>query len=64
MDLSRRDVLKLGGAAGALALTTPAEAQTPKRGGIFRFAGFDPPNFDPHCRPIRTSWPRTCRNSR
>ena len=51
MDLSRRDVLKLGAAAGALALTTPAEAQSPKRGGIFRFAGFDPPNFDPHATP-------------
>ncbi len=50
-DLSRRELLKLAGAAGTLALTTTAQAQTPKRGGIFRFPGFDPPNFDPHATP-------------
>jgi peptide/nickel transport system substrate-binding protein len=39
-----------GGLAGAreLGAPAPAVAQTPKRGGVFRFAGFDPPNFDPH----------------
>jgi hypothetical protein len=54
-ELSRRDVLKLGGVAlggaiGARDLAVPATAaaQAPKRGGIFRFPGFDPPNFDPH----------------
>lgn len=34
MDLTRRDLLKLGGiAAAASALPAPASAQTPKRGG-------------------------------
>jgi peptide/nickel transport system substrate-binding protein len=56
-SLSRRDLLKLGAAAVAaggpisvtdLARPRPAGAQTPKRGGVFRFSGFDPPNFDPH----------------
>jgi peptide/nickel transport system substrate-binding protein len=28
-----------------------AGAQTPKRGGIFRFPGFDPPHFDPYQTP-------------
>ena len=50
-DLSRRDLIKLAGAAGTLAAAGVAQAQTPKRGGIFRFAGFDPPNFDPHSTP-------------
>jgi peptide/nickel transport system substrate-binding protein len=51
MDLTRRDVLKLAGTAGAVAVAGTADAQTPKRGGIFRFAGFDPPNFDTHGTP-------------
>src|SRR5262249_34489949 len=39
----------LGGAAmAAMAVPTSASAQAPKRGGVFRFPGFDPPNFDPH----------------
>jgi peptide/nickel transport system substrate-binding protein len=55
--LSRRDVLKAGLVAGAalsaLPLHSPttlwgAEAGQPKRGGILRVRGFDPPNFDPH----------------
>src|SRR5262245_14879452 len=51
--VSRRDLLKTGPGAVPLAvsgvqLATPAQAQTPKRGGVFRFPGFDPPNFDPH----------------
>jgi peptide/nickel transport system substrate-binding protein len=54
VSLTRRNVLKLGagGLAGSLVsvrdMATPAIAQTPKRGGVFRFPGFDPPNFDPH----------------
>ncbi len=57
IGLNRRDLLKLGvGVVAAAPLITvtdlvrpaEAEAQTPKRGGVFRFAGFDPPNFDPH----------------
>jgi peptide/nickel transport system substrate-binding protein len=57
-DLSRRDLLKLGGGAAAagaagtvLDLGGPAsaEAQTPKRGGIFRLRSHVPPvHFDPH----------------
>ena len=54
--LTRRGVLKLGGAALAgglisvrdLAAPVPVLGQTPKRGGVFRFPGFDPPHFDPH----------------
>src|SRR3990170_1025658 len=49
--LSRRDLLKLGGTALAVAtVTRPAliAAQTPKRGGAFRFRGYTPPHFDPH----------------
>jgi len=52
-ELSRRDLLKLAGAAGAMAAAGArvAEAQTPKRGGVFRLAGFDPPHFDPQQTP-------------
>jgi len=55
--VSRRALLKAGLAAGitlsALPLCTPpelggAEAGQPKRGGILRVRGFDPPNFDHH----------------
>ena len=52
--VSRRDVLKAGAGAVALAvagpqLATPAEAQTPKRGGTFRMTVLsDPLHFDPH----------------
>ncbi|MGH7347144.1 MAG: ABC transporter substrate-binding protein, partial [Candidatus Rokuibacteriota bacterium] len=52
--VSRRDLLKLGGGAAA-AGTLPllgrevAEAQTPKRGGVFRIRGEDATTgFDPH----------------
>ena len=56
---SRRDLLKLAGVAAAGAAggsidvlrPGPAAAQTPKRGGVFRFPGFDPPHFDPHQTP-------------
>jgi len=56
--VSRRDVLKLAGAALAAGaggvsvdVASPAAvlAQTPKRGGVFRIcAGLDPVGFDPH----------------
>jgi peptide/nickel transport system substrate-binding protein len=55
MNLTRRDLLRLGGVglamAGAgsdLARPGPAEAQQPRRGGVFRLSGFDPQGFDPH----------------
>ena len=54
--MNRRDVLKLGGATVAAAAAgavidlspRPVAAQAPKRGGVFRIAGFDPLGFDPH----------------
>lgn len=52
--VSRRDLLKLGGAALAAAAIgpqidlSPASAQAPKRGGVFRVRGYDPPHFDLH----------------
>ena len=58
--VSRRDLLKLAGAAaaagaagGSLDLLRPGSAagQTPKRGGTIRLAGFDAPHFDPHQTP-------------
>jgi peptide/nickel transport system substrate-binding protein len=55
-SLNRRDLLRGAGAAvvaGAAGTAAPSsgEAQTPKRGGVFRIAGFEPPNFDPHATP-------------
>ena len=54
-QLSRRDLLKVGGAALAAAAAgpyvvgvRPAGAATPKPGGEFRFRGYTPPHFDPH----------------
>ncbi len=52
--LTRRDLLKVGGAGLAAAAAGPhlgrsaASAQAPKRGGVFRFRGYTPPHFDPH----------------
>src|SRR5262245_65926301 len=52
--ISRRDLLKLGGAVAAGAALpafdrAPAGAQTPKRGGVFRIRGEDATTgFDPH----------------
>ncbi len=53
--LSRREALKVGGAALALAVTgsqlaaAPVGAQTPKRGGVLRLTfQADPLHFDPH----------------
>jgi peptide/nickel transport system substrate-binding protein len=52
-SLSRRDLLKWGGAglaaaAAAPAVWTPACAQSPKRGGTLSLRLWDPPHFDPH----------------
>ena len=50
LPLSRRDLLKLGSAAAALApwaSAVPAWAQAPKRGGVLTIRGWDPPHFDP-----------------
>ncbi len=49
MNLSRRHLLKLGGAALAGASLAPAvaRAQTPKRGGSLAIRTWDPPHFDP-----------------
>jgi len=52
-SLSRRDLLKLGGAglaaaAAAPAVWTPAHAQSPKRGGTLSLRLWDPPHWDPH----------------
>jgi peptide/nickel transport system substrate-binding protein len=49
LPLSRRDLLKLGGAAAGVALVaSPARAQTPKRGGTLNVRLWDPPHWDPH----------------
>ncbi len=52
-SLTRRDLLKWGGAgvaaaAAAPALWTPAAAQSPKRGGSISLRLWDPPHWDPH----------------
>jgi peptide/nickel transport system substrate-binding protein len=56
-SISRRRLLQTGLAAGATLATWPlyhpaaswgAEAGPPKRGGILRARGWDPPHFDPH----------------
>ena len=52
-SLSRRDLLKWGGAglaaaAVAPAIWTPAGAQSPKRGGTISLRLWDPPHWDPH----------------
>jgi peptide/nickel transport system substrate-binding protein len=48
MDLSRRELLALGGLAltGSTLAPSSAHAQTPKRGGTLSFRGWDPPHFD------------------
>jgi peptide/nickel transport system substrate-binding protein len=55
--ISRRELLKMGLAAGLTVSASPlsrpaplwgAEAGQPKRGGILRVWGYDPPHFDPH----------------
>jgi peptide/nickel transport system substrate-binding protein len=49
MDVSRRDLLALGGltVAGATLVPSLARAQTPKRGGTISVRTWDPPHFDP-----------------
>jgi len=56
-SVHRRELLKAGLAAGVTLSTWPlhqppalwgAEAGQPKRGGILRVRGIDPPHFDPH----------------
>ena len=49
MDVSRRDLLALGGltVAGATLAPSLARAQTPKRGGTLALRTWDPPHFDP-----------------
>src|SRR5262245_58391798 len=52
--MSRRHWLKTGTGALAAAATlprlgiSPADAQTPKRGGTLSLRLWDPPHFDPH----------------
>ena len=55
--VKRRELLTAGLAAGVTLSASPlshpatfwgAEAGQPKRGGILRVRGFDPPHFDPH----------------
>ena len=51
--LSRRDLLRAGLAASAMLSAEPVLAPRqgwaqPKRGGILRVRGYDPPHFDPH----------------
>jgi len=57
LNLSRRELLQAGLAAGAMLSTWPLyrppalwgqEATTPKRGGILHTRGWDPVHFDPH----------------
>ena len=49
MDVSRRDLLALGGltVAGATLAPSITRAQTPKRGGTIALRTWDPPHFDP-----------------
>ena len=54
MDLSRRQLLTLGGltAAGATVAPSQVRAQTPKRGGTLAVRLWDPPHFDLHAAGI------------
>ena len=52
-ELTRRDLLRAGVAAGAALSAEPflarrAVSAQGKRGGILRVRGYDPPHFDPH----------------
>src|SRR5437867_1389624 len=67
MNLSRRDLLRLGGAALAGASLAPsvAPAQTPKRGGTLALRLWDPPHFDPfQTIAFKTHIPLTFTHSR
>ena len=48
--LGRREFIKFGavGAAAAAITPTPARAQQPKRGGVLKHIGLEPPSFDIH----------------
>ncbi len=48
--LGRREFIRLGGAGAAAAAITPtsARAQQPKRGGVLKHIGLEPPSFDIH----------------
>ena len=54
LGVTRRDLLRAGLVAGASLSAEPVlapralRAQQPKRGGILRVRGYDPPHFDPH----------------
>ena len=53
LRMTRRHLLRAGFVAGATlsagtVLPRPLRAQQPKRGGILRVRGYDPPHFDPH----------------
>jgi peptide/nickel transport system substrate-binding protein len=69
MDLSRRDLIALGGLtlAGTALGHAPARAQTPKRGGTLTLRTWDPPHFD-HMGPGGISYkihiPMTLTHSR
>src|SRR5215510_14917977 len=51
---TRRELMRGGLAAGALVVAEPIlapralRAEPPRRGGILRARGYDPPHFDPH----------------
>jgi len=67
MNLSRRDLLTLGGATLAGATLAPARgrAQTPKRGGTATLRLWDPPHFDPMLQvAYKTHIPLTFTHSR
>src|SRR5207247_2287508 len=67
VNLSRRDLLRLGGAALAGASLAPsvAPAQTPKRGGTLALRLWDPPHFDPfQTIAFKTHIPLTFTHSR
>src|SRR5262247_4920776 len=67
MNLSRRDLLLLGGVTlgGSALAPTFARAQTPKRGGTLTLRGWDPPMFDPMLQTAyRVQIPNTFTHSR
>ena len=49
MHMSRRELLALGSVAvaGTALGPSPAQAETPRRGGFLTIRGWDPPFFDP-----------------
>ena len=49
---TRREAL-IGAVAAIAGAPAPAQAQTPRRGGVFRLSLSDSPHFDPH---LTLSW--------